>query len=277
MLAVGKRLSVFLILILAYSLIVGVVVTWWNIRLNDWGAAAGFINSIILSLLLSFRNRTAYERWWEARKLWGQLTNDCRNLACKLAAFVPAEALASSPAYALLSSYPEALKRHLRGESPRLRDLAGFEQAKDDPAHLPSYLAGRLFTVVADWRREGVIGDAVVWVLDPHLRALLDICGGCERIRNTPLSRSYKALLRAGLVLNILAAPWYATAEIGFWSVPVFEIVCFFLLGVELIDSIIEEPFGREADDLDLDGYCQTIRDSVSASLSGRADLRSGN
>jgi len=55
--------------------------------------------------------------------------------------------------------------------------------------------------------------------------------------------------------------------EVGFWGLPVLELACFFLFGVELIDSIVEEPFGRERDDLDLDRYCRTIREGVEESL----------
>jgi putative membrane protein len=36
---------------------------------------------VVLSILLSFRTNTAYDRWWEGRKLWGDLVNNCRNLA----------------------------------------------------------------------------------------------------------------------------------------------------------------------------------------------------
>lgn len=57
--------------------------------------------------------------------------------------------------------------------------------------------------------------------------------------------------------------------EIGFWDVPVFVLACYFLLGVELIDSVVEEPFGRERDDLDLDRYCRTIRDGARETLPG--------
>jgi ion channel-forming bestrophin family protein len=216
---------------------------------------------------MGFRNRVAYDRWWEARGLWGQLTNDSRNLAGKLAAFVPAEVVARSRAAEILVGFAEALKRHLRDGALRLRDLPGFEHDEADPAHVPLYLARRLYAEVADWKHSGHADGAVLWVLDPHLRGLLDVCGACEKIRNTPLSPSYKNLLRAGLILNILAAPWLTIPEIGFWGVPAFELVCFFLLGVELIDSIVEEPFGRESDDLDLDRYCRTIRDGVRASL----------
>jgi ion channel-forming bestrophin family protein len=62
-------------------------------------------------------------------------------------------------------------------------------------------------------------------------------------------------------------APWLTVPELGAWGVPVILMVCFFLFGVEAIDSIVEEPFGRERDDLDLDRYCRTIRESVETIL----------
>jgi putative membrane protein len=272
-LAIAKRLGLWLIVVAVYSEAVALVVRWWNFRPIEWSGGGSLINTVILGLLLSFRNRVAYDRWWEARRLWGQLTNDSRNLAWKLAAFLPAEALVRSTVAHLLAGFPVALNRHLRGQPLRLRDLPGFEYAEDDPAHVPSYLAGRLYTIVAGWKRAGYVDEAVLRILDPHLRALLDVCGGCERILNTPLSASYKMLLRVGLVLNALVEPWYITSEIGFWGVPVFLLGCFFLLGVELIDTIVEEPFGRERDDLDLDRYCRTIQDSVRMILPASAKV----
>jgi putative membrane protein len=265
--AIGKRLGALLVAVAGYCIFAGLVIRWCEIRVLDWGSAASAINTIILSLLMSFRNRAAYDRWWQARGLWGQLTNDSRNLAAKLATFVPAEVLAGSRVAETLAGFAVALNRHLRNDAPHLRDVPGFEQDKADPAHLPMYLAGRLYAAVADWKRAGHVDAAVLWVLDAHLRGLLDVCGACEKIRNTPLSPSYKGLLRTGLVLNVLVEPWFTMPEIGFWGVPAFLLVCFFLFGVELIDSVIEEPFGRERDDLDLDRYCRTIRDGVSAYL----------
>jgi ion channel-forming bestrophin family protein len=264
---IGKRLWVWLALIAIYSVAVGFAVKFWDIHLLEWGGTAGLLDSIILGLLLSFRNRTAYDRWWEGRQLWGQLTNDIRNLAWKLAAFVPTDLLARSSAGAILRAYPEALKLHLRGESPRIQDFSGFEQTADNPAHVPSFLSGRLIATVAEWKRAGHLDGDMFRVLDPHLRALLDVCGGCERIRNTPLSRSYKVLLRTGIAFNVLLAPWYTLAEIGLWGVPLLLLACFFLLGVELIDTVVEEPFGQERDDLDLDKYCRTIQESVNVAF----------
>ena len=267
LLVVGKRLAVLLLAVAAYYVAAGLVVQSFELRVISRGSAGSLMNTLLLSLLLSFRNQAAYERWWEARGLWGQLTNDCRNLAAKCAAFVPADVLARSRVAEILVAFPEALKRHLRDEPFRLRDLPGFEHEEADPPHVPLYLARRLFATIAGWKRDGHVDQAVLWVLDAHLRGLLDVCGGCEKIRYTPLSPSYKVLLRAGLVLNVLAAPWLIVPEDGPWSLPVVLLVCFFLFGVELIDSIVEEPFGRDRDDLDLDRYCRTIREGVEAIL----------
>jgi putative membrane protein len=264
---VGRRLGMVLLAVAAYCVLAGLVVRWFQVPVIELGTTANLINTVILGLLLSFRNSTAYQRWWEARGLWGKLTNDSRNLAAKCAAFVPADVLARSGVGALLANFADALRRHLRDEPLRLRDLPGFEHEQADPAHVPLYLAQRLFAVIAGWKRDGHIDQAELWVLDSHASGLLDVCGGCEKIRSTPLSPSYKGLLRAGLVLNVIAEPWLTTPQIGFWSLPVFLLACFFLFGVELIDSIVEEPFGQERDDLNLDRYCRTIREGVEACL----------
>jgi predicted membrane chloride channel (bestrophin family) len=115
---IGKRLALLLLAVAGYCAVAGVIIRTWEVRVLDWGSAASAINTLILSLLISFRNRTAYARWWEARSLLGQLTNDSRNLACKLAAFLPAEVLARARVAELLTGFAEALKRHLRDESP---------------------------------------------------------------------------------------------------------------------------------------------------------------
>jgi putative membrane protein len=267
LLAIGKRLGLLLVAVAAYCVAAEWIIRSLDLDMPNWGGVAGAINTIILGLLMSFRNRAAYDRWWEARGLWGQLTNDSRNLAAKVAAFVPPAVYGPGRVGETLAGFAVALNRHLRDERPRLQEIKGFEHEEDDPPHVPLYLARRLFGVVADWKRAGAVTDGTLWILDPHLRGLLDVCGGCEKIRTTPLSPSYKALLRTGLIINLLVGPWLTMPEFGLSGVPVFELLCFFLLGVELIDSVVEEPFGRERDDLDLDRYCRTIRDGVAASL----------
>jgi predicted membrane chloride channel (bestrophin family) len=95
----------------------------------------------------------------------------------------------------------------------------------------------------------------------------MEICGVCERIRNTPLAASYRSLLRCGLSLYILLAPWSVSLEIGWWSIPVLAIGIGLLLGMELTAEAIEEPFGNEGDDLPLDAFCKSIEGFVETVL----------
>ena len=132
------------------------------------------------------RDRLASTRKPPHSTRFGPASNDTRNLAAKCAAFLPADVLARSRVAETLVAFAEALKRHLRDEPPRLRDLPGFEREGADPPHVPLYLAGRLYIAVAGWRRDGHVDQAVLWALDAHLRGLLDVCGGCEKIRSTP-------------------------------------------------------------------------------------------
>ncbi len=261
-----RRLSLRLLAVAVYCAAVAFLIWWYSLRPFLWEAEATLLNGFILTLLLGFRNRTAFDRWWEARRLWGQLTNDTRNLAWKLKSYLPAEVVAQAHMPTILAGFAEALKRHLRG-SVRLQEIPGFEKASETPAHVPLYLAGQLLTSLAGWQRAGLIDGTTALVLDPHARSLLDVCGACERIRNTGISPFYKILLWLGIALTILLAPWYALAELGFWGILPLLLGCYFLLGIELIDSDVEEPFGTELNDLDLDHYCRTIRQSVTAIL----------
>jgi ion channel-forming bestrophin family protein len=256
------RLAPWLLAIACYSAVVGVIVDLFSLPPVSWEAEAAIANTLIVGILLGFRNRNAYDRWWEGRRLWGQLINDSRNLAWKLQAYVPAAARADRRSASALAGFSEALKRHLRGPV-RLQEIPGFEADTEAPGHVPSYLAGQILTSLAAWQRDGLFDGTTALVLDVHARALLDICGACERIRNTGIPISYKATLTFGIALNVAIAPWYTLASLGWFGIPVILLVSFFLLGIDQLDMIVEEPFGTDTDDLDLDGYCATIRRSV--------------
>jgi ion channel-forming bestrophin family protein len=258
----SKKLLPWFVGVSLYCMIIGMLVDreQWH---ADWGAEAAVVNGVILGVLMGLRNRAAYDRWWEARRLWGQLVNDSRNLAWKVQSYVPSGEIAAAKFPQLLAGFADALKGHLR-KGIRLQDVAGFEQAADQPKHVPSYLAGRIIGCIAGWQQDEVVDPRTMQIMDTHSRSLLDVCGGCERILNTPISLSYRALLRFGIALNILAAPWFIVLELGGnWSIPVVIVVCFFLVGVEIVDTEVEEPFGEDLNDLPLSSYCRTIRQST--------------
>ena len=95
----------------------------------------------------------------------------------------------------------------------------------------------------------------------------MDICGSCERIRNTPLSSSYRALLRHGIALYVLISPFYLIEDTGPSSYPVFVLAAYFLIGIELVAEDVEQPFQTAGDNLPLERYAATIEASVTEIL----------
>jgi len=225
------------------------------IWLNEFAA----VNAIVMGVLVGFRTKTAYDRWWEGRHLWGQLTNNSRNLCLKAVAVAGPPEADRRELLRLVAGFPVALMQHLRG--PRtLQEVPGFEKEADRPDHVPAYLAGRVLGLIAGWRRAGLIDGHAQQVIDPHAAALMDVCGACEKIRTTPLPDSYLSLVRHGLILGLLLFPWQLTTTLGLWGILVEGVVIYFLVGVELIAEEVEQPFGLDGDDLPLEQFCETIR-----------------
>jgi putative membrane protein len=255
-LPVWPKLDAAVAAVAAYTLAATLVHRHWPLDVPDWGAAAAGLNALILGVLLGFRNAQAYDRWWEGRKLWGALVNDCRNLAAKAAA-LPGLAPADRAALrGLIAGFPPALARHLRNpQSP----------------HEPQRQAAALFALLRGWRDAGRLTEIDLVLLDPHARAWLDIAGACERIRNSPLPLSYRSLLRHGLVLHLAATPWLIVERSGWWAIPAASLLAYFLLGIEFTAASIENPFGDDRDDLPLDAIAAGIAQCVDETLAAGA------
>lgn len=264
-LPIARRLYLIIAFIGVYSAIVASVILYFrpgDEKLDIVGTESTVLNGIVLGMLLGFRNNEAKRRWWDARLYWGQLINEVRNFSMKVRLSLTLNPRESFDVGTTLVAFSYALKRHLRGGGT-LQELAGFNDNPQRPAHVPFFLAQRLYSHLSDWHRNGRIDGYQLMVLDPHVKALMDICGACERIRSSPLPMSYRALLRHGLFIYFALTPWYMGAEVGLWCVPACMLVAYFLLGIELTAEEVEEPFGSEADDLALDAYCRTIKASV--------------
>ncbi len=223
---------------------------------------------IILGLLLVFRTNSAYERWWEGRKLWGQLVNDSRNLCLKLRALDGIRQSEKVRLGELVISFAYALKHHLRNTAPS-RPLPGVGVVpEDDAKNLPVFVAGKIFETLFKWRKDGHIDGMTILQFDIHAAAFMNIAGSCERIKNSPIAISYRAFMRQGIALNLLAMPWYMSQQFSvWWCLPIILTSTYFLIGIELIAEDIEDPFGYDGDDLPLDNICAGIRGTVTQIL----------
>ena len=213
-------------------------------------AAEAVVAGIIFGWLMSFRTQTSYKRWWEGRSLWGQLVNDSRNLALKAAAFVPDPAEREKLGAALVR-FAEALRDHLR-----------LPKGAPEP-HLPMAVAVEVIRLVRGWYESGRIDGFAFLALDQHAQQLMNVCGACEKIRSTPLAASYRAMMRKGIAAYMLLLPWLMNDEAGWLTVPIVFLIAYPVVGLELIATNIEDPFGTDGDDLPLDEIVETIRRST--------------
>src|SRR5689334_4448801 len=129
-----------------YSAAVMLMDRWWlGIETGVGAQFHGFLG-LILGTLLVFRTNTSYDRWWEGRKLWGQLVNDICNLAIKVQTCVRADTADKLRLGQWLTDFARALKEHLRGGA-RLADLPGLAGTKlnHEPRHVPAYIAARIY------------------------------------------------------------------------------------------------------------------------------------
>jgi putative membrane protein len=228
------------------------------------GASA--VLSFALALLLGFRVNAAYDRWWEARKLWGTLVNVSRNLAVKIRELQRAEVAERQSVRDLVVAFCLGLKDHLRDE-PDLKRLPGFEDDTATPKHLPSYIARRLYGVFNGWQTEGRLSDERLWVLDSEARMLLDVSGACERIKTTLPSISWRYFTRQSILAVLIMLPWGLVESFGPWTIPLTILISYIVIAGEAVARWVEEPFGRGEDHLDLESICLAIDRSVSEVL----------
>jgi ion channel-forming bestrophin family protein len=218
------------------------------------------ILGIILGLLLVFRTNTSYDRWWEGRRLWGQLINVSRGLAHQLDAQLPATAPQREQYARVLGAFPVALAEHLR-------------RPRGEPGpHVPNQLVQSLSRAVHADVRDGVLPREMLVALTPVLLAFDDITGACERIRNTPIPFSYSSYVKQFVLLYALIMPFGLVREFGYGTVIASMFTFFATMGLELLATEIEEPFGTDRNDLPLDELADRIARDTLVLLTGGTD-----
>jgi len=222
---------------------------------------------IVLGLFLVFRTNTAYDRWWEGRRMWGGVVNSTRNFALKLNAYLSLEDHEDRDWFAkMIPNFVMAMKEHLRkgvqfdqleeAEPRMLEDLARYK-------HRPNRLAALMYARVNTLYKKGVItGDQLI-NLDKELKDLIDLIGACERIKNTPIPYSYMMYVKKFIFIYIATLPFGFVTLSGYITVPIVGLISFVLLSVELIAEEIEDPFGKDLNDLPTDELAGKIKDNV--------------
>lgn len=225
------------------------------------------ILGLILGLFLVFRTNTAYDRWWEGRKLWGKLVNDCRQLSIKIATFLPENAEEDRLFFKkMISNITFAMKNHLR-DNNMVGELDFFDEKTKEriikSKHRPNIINKLLMERVVALNANGVLDSDKLFIIDKEIKGFTDIIGACERIKTTPIPYSYSMFIKKFLFIYCISLPMTFIGEFGYWSILLVVVSFYFLMSVELISEEIEDPFGKDVNDLPLDELCVKIKKNI--------------
>lgn len=239
-----------------------VELTYWpdNKVLSNLTVVYSLIGFVI-SLLLVFRTNTAYDRWWEGRKKWGELVNDTRNFSVKISVLVPDKNEHLFFAR-MVSNFIFATKDHLQnGVHFDVLDFTPDELerlAKKD--HIPLAIVQFMYERLAHLKSSGQITQEDFLAIDRNINAFMDSLGACERIKNTPIPYSYSLFLKKFIFIYTTTLPLAFVTIFGYYSSIITVFVFYVLVSMEVLAEEIEDPFGEDDNDLPTDNLSEKIK-----------------
>jgi putative membrane protein len=268
----GSITPVVLPLVFTFGGIAGVIsVTAWllehycQFRLGLEVAPYEFAGAA-LGLLLVLRTNAGYDRWWEARKLWGGIVNQSRNLVISGLSYGPTDAAWQDELVRWAAVFPHVVRSSLRGEppSPEVSALLGPEAAAQLAAadHMPSVVAMHLGGLLRDACERMAMDRYAFLQIDRERAMLMDHVGACERILKTPLPRVYAIKIRRFITIFLVTMPLALLHRLSNeWFVPVMTmLVAYPLISLDQIGVELENPFAsRNLSHLPIDDIAAMI------------------
>lgn len=238
-----------------------------------------------LAIFLGFRNTTAYDRYWEGRKLWGELVLRMRDLSRQCLSLInlpqPPDSTQREGDVRVRMlhrgiAFAHALRLQLRGLQDDTLLCRWVSPAEFDRLRTASNPADTLMAAMGQDLgaavREGHLDPCLAARIDQTLSGLTAAAASCERIRNTPIPFSYALLLHRTAYLYCFLLPFGLVDTTGFMTPFVVAIVAYTFFGLDALGDEIEEPFGLESNDLPLDTICRGIEIQLREAL-GETDL----
>lgn len=233
---------------------------------------------LALAIFLGFRNNAAYDRYWEARKLWGEIVHGSRSWARQVIAWVqpaPGGGADVTPTQARLVhraiAVAHALRHQLRGSTPGAELQACLDTADWEALRQGSPAPGGLLLQQGrDLGRclaTGQLRPELAASLDRTLSVLTAAAAGCERIKGTPVPFPYTLLLHRTAYTYCFLLPFGLVDLVHGLTPLVVALVAYTFFGLDAVGDEIEEPFGTRANDLPLDALCAAIEHDLREAL----------
>lgn len=238
------------------------------------------IAGVALAIFLGFRNNSAYDRWWEGRKLWGGIVNHSRTLARQVTTLLVAPA-AEQQALAELQrrfvyrhlGWLQALKQQLRAESVA-EAVAPFLSEPERAAlatqkNVAAWLLQLAGVELAEAAKRGWLTEHRLEMID---RTLVSLQGGCERIKSTPIPTAYRVFTHRFTRVYISFLPLGLIEHLELAAMPVLLALSLAFLVLETLGRLLEDPFTLTPNGLALNAICRNIEINLRQQL-GETEL----
>lgn len=235
-----------------------------------------------LGIFLGFRNNTAYDRFWEGRKLWGALVNTSRSFTRQVLTLLEFQEDATDRDPDALEAFEREIVRltiaYVHAFRCHLRDMDPFEEIervlpaevaarfRDEP-NVPIAMLQHIGDRLVEARRKRWVHPYHVNILEGSLTSLTDIQGACERIRSTPIPFSYTVLMHRIVAVYCVLLPFGLETTMG-WATPAVVLaISYAFFGLDAIGDEIEDPFGEDINDLPLHAISRMIEINLRARI----------
>lgn len=250
-----------------YATLVFYLFTYQNWHFLSFPISITTILGTALSLLLGFRTNSAYDRWWEARKSWGEIVNDSRTLVRQAAAFIEApleekDELVSNIAH-LQIAWCYALANSLRRTQvlvyADLHLTADEHQYVSAQDNIPNAILNLIQFKMAQAHQAGKIQTLLYQNIDDTLQRLCDAMGKCERVKNTVFPTQYSFFVHLVIFIFTLVLPMGLVESIGRIAIPITFTISFLFFYVEWIAYIMQNPFENGPNDIPMTSMSRSI------------------
>lgn len=258
-----KQIRVDLILIVAYTILTSMIRHFSTLHSLSIPLSIAALLGTLISLLLAFRVSQSYERWWEARIVWGSIVNDSRTLLRQLKQFLPKD----KPETAThLKAFAErqVIWVNVLGESLRKTKFSNKVQQYVNTnnlvgSNIPNLLLEKHAEELAELSEKYQLNENKQVQIDNTLVRLTEAMGKCERIKNTVFPRSYTVLIQFIIYVFITIFP-FGLSEVG----EVTEAILSFLIpllfvAIEKTALIMQDPFENRPTDTPMTNLAQVI------------------
>ena len=271
--AIAPRLAVVTLL----SILVVVLQDAGLLHLHEIATVPFSLIGIALSIFAGFRNSACYDRWWEGRKIFGQLLVDTRSLARQQLAYVgPSDRDGARRSALRCIAFAHLLRDHVRGDHPGPEALAVLD-AEDALAvagvrNPPNILLGRMTQDIVSRGAAGLISAQAMQMLEERIVSLSGVLAGAERIKGVLVPYTYSLMLHRTAYLFCLLLPIGLGSTIGLWTPVVVAVVSYTFFGLDALGDELEVPFGTGQNALPLSAMTLGIEIDIREML-GEVDL----